>query len=211
MAAVSLIVHLEGGRDRARLCLEALAGLAEEPSFEAVIVDDASADLGELLAGLSGDVKVLRKPRREGFLACAVAGAEAASAEAIVLLRDAPLLDPGALGPLLEALAGPGTPAPPRHPRDPAARPGRARAPARGAGGSRHRRRRRPPERRERDRRRPPPPGLDPRARPPPLRRRLPARAARGPAGAGARRRLHGARPARPRRLGPGRARRPGP
>src|SRR6201996_4916195 len=116
MAAVSLIVHLEGGRDRARLCLEALAGLAEEPSFEAVIVDDASADLGELLAGLSGDVKVLRKPRREGFLACAVSGAEAASAEAIVLLRDAPLLDPGALGPLLEALTNPDIAAAAGHP-----------------------------------------------------------------------------------------------
>jgi GT2 family glycosyltransferase len=118
MAAVSLIVHLEGGRDRARLCLEALAALAEEPSFEAVIVDDASADLGELLGGLSGDVKVLRKPRREGFLACAVAGAEAASAEAIVLLRDAPLLDPGALGPLLEALSDPDIAAAAGHPSD---------------------------------------------------------------------------------------------
>jgi GT2 family glycosyltransferase len=107
MAAVSLIVHLEGGRERARRCLEALAGLAEEPSFEAVIVDDASPDLGELLGGLSGDVKVLRRDRREGFLACAIVGAEAASAEVLVLLRDAPLLDAGALGPLVEALAEP--------------------------------------------------------------------------------------------------------
>ncbi len=90
MPAVSLIVHLEGGRERARRCLEALAGLADEPSFEAVIVDDASPDLGELLGGLSGDVKVLRRERREGFLACAIAGAEAASSEVLVLLRDAP-------------------------------------------------------------------------------------------------------------------------
>lgn len=116
MAAASLIVHLEGGRDRARRCLEALAGLADEPSFEAVIVDDASPDLGDLLAGLSGDVKVLRRERREGFLACAVAGAEAASAEVLVLLRDAPLLDTGALGPLLEALADPGIAAAAGHP-----------------------------------------------------------------------------------------------
>jgi GT2 family glycosyltransferase len=107
MPAVSLIVHLEGGRERARRCLEALAGLAEEPSFEAVIVDDASPDLGELLGGLSGDVKVLRRERREGFLACAIAGAEAASAEILVLLRDAPLLDPNALGALVDALADP--------------------------------------------------------------------------------------------------------
>ena len=95
MPAVSLIVHLEGGRERARRCLEALAGLADEPTFEAVIVDDASPDLGELLGGLSGDVKVLRRERRDGFLACAIAGAEAASSEVLVLLRDAPLLDAG--------------------------------------------------------------------------------------------------------------------
>src|ERR1700759_3332647 len=108
MPAVSLIVHLEGGRERARRCLEALAGLAEEPSFEAVIVDDASPDLGELLGGLSGDVKVLRQERRSGFLASAIAGAEAATSEILVLLRDAPLLDPAALAALVEALAGPG-------------------------------------------------------------------------------------------------------
>src|SRR5580692_5951837 len=107
MPAVSLIVHLEGGRERARRCLEALAGLAEEPSFEAVIVDDASPDLGELLGGLSGDVKVLRRDRREGFLACAIAGADAASGGVLVLLRDAPLLDRAALAPLVEALADP--------------------------------------------------------------------------------------------------------
>ncbi|HJZ38252.1 MAG TPA: glycosyltransferase, partial [Solirubrobacterales bacterium] len=107
MPAVSVIVHLEGGRERARRCLEALAGLAEEPSFEAVIVDDASPDLGELIGGLSGDVKVLRRERRDGFLACAIAGAEAASAEVLILLRDAPLLDPNALAALVEALTDP--------------------------------------------------------------------------------------------------------
>ncbi|HVW45811.1 MAG TPA: glycosyltransferase family 2 protein [Solirubrobacterales bacterium] len=105
MPEVSLIVHLDGGRERARRCLEALAALADEPSFEAVVVVDASPDLGELLGGLSGDVTVVRRERREGFLACAIAGAEAAGAAVLVLLRDAPLLDPGALGPLVEALA----------------------------------------------------------------------------------------------------------
>jgi GT2 family glycosyltransferase len=116
MPAVSLIVHLEGGRERARRCLEALAGLADEPSFEAVIVDDASPDLGGLLGGLSGDVKVLRRERREGFLACAIAGADAASSEVLVLLRDAPLLDEGALGPLIGALANPDIAAAAGHP-----------------------------------------------------------------------------------------------
>ena len=116
MPAVSLIVHLEGGRERARRCLEALAGLADEPSFEAVIVDDASPDLGELLGGLSGDVKVLRRERREGFLACAIAGAEAASSEVLVLLRDAPLLDPGRPRPAGRGAGrAPTSPLPPAH------------------------------------------------------------------------------------------------
>jgi GT2 family glycosyltransferase len=104
MPAVSVIVHLEGGREKARRCLEALAGLADEPTFEAVVVDDASPDLAELLGGLEGDVTVLRRGRRQGFLACAIAGAEAATSDAIVLLRDAPLLAPDALAALLATL-----------------------------------------------------------------------------------------------------------
>src|ERR1700742_2513369 len=102
MPKVSVIVHLEGGREKARRCLEALAALAEEPTFEAVIVDDASPDLGELLAGLSGDVEVLRRERCDGFLACAIAGAKAAISDTLVLLCGAPLLARSALGPLVE-------------------------------------------------------------------------------------------------------------
>lgn len=105
--AASVIVHLEGGRARARRCLEALAALADEPSFEAILVDDASPDLGELLGGLSGDVKVLRSERREGFVAAAVRGAEAAESEILVLLRGAALLSPDALAPLHAALEDP--------------------------------------------------------------------------------------------------------
>jgi GT2 family glycosyltransferase len=103
MAAVSVIVHLEGGRERTRRCLEALAALEDEPTFEAILVDDASPDLGELLAGLSGDVKVLRNERREGFIASAIQGADAAESEALVLLRGPALLAPDALTHLLAA------------------------------------------------------------------------------------------------------------
>ncbi|HEY2477631.1 MAG TPA: glycosyltransferase [Solirubrobacterales bacterium] len=108
MAAVSVIVHLEGGRERTRRCLEALAALADEPAFEAVLVDDASPDLGELLGGLSGDVKVLRNERREGFVASALRGADAAESDVLVLLDDAALLAPDALSPLIETLTGAG-------------------------------------------------------------------------------------------------------
>jgi GT2 family glycosyltransferase len=97
MAAVSVIVHLEGGRERTRRCLEALAALADEPTFEAILVDDASPDLGELLAGLGGDVKMVRNERREGFIASAIQGAELAESEILVLLRGPALLAPDAL------------------------------------------------------------------------------------------------------------------
>jgi len=97
MAEVSVIVHLEGGRDRTRRCLEALATLEDEPTFEAILVDDGSPDLAELLAGLSGDVKVLRNERREGFIPSAIRAAEQASAKTLVLLRGPALLAPDAL------------------------------------------------------------------------------------------------------------------
>lgn len=100
MAEVSVIVHLEGGRERTRRCLEALAALDEEPTFEAILVDDASPDLGELLAGLGGDVKVLRNERRKGFIASAQRAAAAASSDTLVLLRGPALLSPTALRPL---------------------------------------------------------------------------------------------------------------
>ncbi|MBS1862437.1 MAG: glycosyltransferase [Actinobacteria bacterium] len=104
MPAASVIVHLEGGRERTLRCLEALAALDAEPTFEAILVDDASPDLGELLAGLGGDVKVLRNERREGFVASAIQGAAAAESHTLVLLRGPALLAPDALGPLADAL-----------------------------------------------------------------------------------------------------------
>ncbi len=97
MAAVSVIVHLEGGRERTLRCLEALAALEDEPTFEAILVDDASPDLADLLAGLSGDVKVLRNECREGFIASAIRAASAAEAATLVLLRGPALLTPTAL------------------------------------------------------------------------------------------------------------------
>jgi GT2 family glycosyltransferase len=107
MPAVTLVVHLEGGRERARACLQALASLADEPEFEAIVVDDASPDLADLLDSLSGDVKVLRPDRREGLVAAALRAAAESTTETLVLLRDAPLLRPDALRPLCAALDDP--------------------------------------------------------------------------------------------------------
>jgi GT2 family glycosyltransferase len=104
MPAVSVILHLEGGPERTRRCLEALAALDEEPAFEAILIDDAAADLGGLLGGLSGDVQVIRNARPEGFVSAALQGAEAAASEILVLLQGPALLAPDALAPLLRAL-----------------------------------------------------------------------------------------------------------
>jgi GT2 family glycosyltransferase len=104
MPAASVILHLEGGPARTLRSLEALAALDEEPAFEAILIDDAAADLGELLGGLDGDVTVLRNQRRAGFVASAIQGAAAAESEVLVLLRGPALLAPDALAPLLRAL-----------------------------------------------------------------------------------------------------------
>lgn len=103
----TVVVHLEGGRERSLRCLRSLAGLDPATEYEAIVVDDASSDLAGLLAGLEGDVRVIRNERREGLVASAASAAELANGEVLVLLRDAPELEPGALGPLLAALAEP--------------------------------------------------------------------------------------------------------
>ncbi|HVY97474.1 MAG TPA: glycosyltransferase [Solirubrobacterales bacterium] len=100
----TLIVHLDGGIPRARACLEALASLDANPSFEAIVVDDASPDLTPLLDALEGDVRTIRNPRPLGLAASATLAAAQATTDTLVLLRDAPLLAPDALAPLLDAL-----------------------------------------------------------------------------------------------------------
>lgn len=106
--AATIVVHLDGDRERARRCLFALADLEPEPEHEVIVVDDASAGLEQLLAALEGDVRVVRNERREGLGASAAAAAKLADAEQIVLLTGAAELEPGALAPLLAALADPG-------------------------------------------------------------------------------------------------------
>ncbi len=103
--AATIVVHLDGGLERARRCLRSLAALDPEPDFEVIVLDDASAGLGTLLDRLEGDVRVLRSERREGLLAGAARAAGEARGEVLVLLQGAPELDPAALAPLVKALA----------------------------------------------------------------------------------------------------------
>jgi glycosyltransferase involved in cell wall biosynthesis len=133
--STTLIVHLDGGIARARACLEALAALDAEPAFEAIVVDDASADLAPLLTAIEGDVRIVRNERRRGLAASAAAAAELADTETLVLLRDAPVLAADALAPLLAALDDPSVAAAaaaPAHGIAPPAPPAGAEAPRSG-------------------------------------------------------------------------------
>jgi GT2 family glycosyltransferase len=103
----TIVAVLDGAPEQALRCLSALAELQPEPEHEVVIVDDASVGLESLLARVEGDVEIVRLPHRSGFAAAALAGLEKVSTPEAVLLRGAPELAPGALGPLLAALADP--------------------------------------------------------------------------------------------------------
>jgi GT2 family glycosyltransferase len=104
---ISIIVPLPGGAAQALRCFEGIAAQPDDPSHEIIVVDDASADLEPLLARLEGDVDVVRNDRRLGFALAALRGAEHASGEILVFLRDAAVPAPGWLGPLAAALNDP--------------------------------------------------------------------------------------------------------
>jgi GT2 family glycosyltransferase len=101
---ISIIVPLSGGAAQALRCFEGIAIQPEEPAHEIIVVDDASADLEPLLSRLEGDVQVVRNDRRLGFAAAAMRGAERASGELLVFIRDGAVPAPGWLAPLAKAL-----------------------------------------------------------------------------------------------------------
>jgi GT2 family glycosyltransferase len=100
----SVVVHLQGGPEQALRCFESLAMLPSEPQHEVIVVDDASVGLEELLARLGGDVSVIRLERRSGFAASVERAALEAAGEVIVMLRGAPEVSHGWLGPLVAAV-----------------------------------------------------------------------------------------------------------
>jgi GT2 family glycosyltransferase len=108
VADATLVVVLDGAPEQALRCLSALAELAPDPDHEVVIVDDASIGLESLLARVEGDVEIVRLPHRSGFAASVTAALERIASPVAVLLRGAPELAPGALGPLVRALDDPG-------------------------------------------------------------------------------------------------------
>lgn len=99
----TIMVHLEGGREETRRCLEVLT----EPGYETVVVDDATVDLGDLLDTLPDAVRVIRNEHREGLVACARRVAGQVDGGVLVLLRGTPRAEPTAIAALAAALADP--------------------------------------------------------------------------------------------------------
>ena len=103
----SIVIPLQGAPEQALRCFESLAQLPDTPRHEVIVVDDASVGLEDLLARLAGDVEVVTTERRVGFARAAALGAERASGRTVVLLRGAPQVAAGWLGPLVAALDDP--------------------------------------------------------------------------------------------------------
>jgi GT2 family glycosyltransferase len=104
---LSIIVPLSGGAAQALRCFEGIAMQPDDPSHEIIVVDDASTGLEPLLSRLEGDVEIVHTERRLGFALAAWCGAERATGELLVFLRDAAVPAPGWLGPLAAALEDP--------------------------------------------------------------------------------------------------------
>ncbi len=105
--SVTVVAPVQGGAEQVLRCLAGLAALPALPSFEVVVVDDASVGLAALLARLDGDVEIVRTPRRLGFSAAAAAGLEHARGEVIAFVRGAAEPCGDWLGGLVGALENP--------------------------------------------------------------------------------------------------------
>jgi glycosyltransferase involved in cell wall biosynthesis len=103
----TILVPLRAGADRALRCFQALAALPPQPSFRAVVIDDAAPDLGAVLAMLEGDVDVVRRERPGGVATAAQAGLAHAAGDIVVLLRDAGEVQGDWLAPLVRELDDP--------------------------------------------------------------------------------------------------------
>lgn len=100
----TILCVLSGGPDQALRCLTALAALQGQPDHEVVLVDDGSVGLDTLFARVEGDVAIVRRAERGGLLAALADGLARIDREVVVVLRDAPEVDPAFLAPLLGAL-----------------------------------------------------------------------------------------------------------
>jgi GT2 family glycosyltransferase/Flp pilus assembly protein TadD/2-polyprenyl-3-methyl-5-hydroxy-6-metoxy-1,4-benzoquinol methylase len=85
----SIIIPVWNKLDLTAQCLKALAGVTTEPSYEVIVVDNASTDgSAEFLASLSGDVRVIQNQENLGFAKACNQGARVARGKYLVFLNN---------------------------------------------------------------------------------------------------------------------------
>lgn len=107
---LSIVVHCRDDRDGlARVLESAMATCAGLERVEAIVIDDGSGpETAAMIAGLAGDVRVIRNPQPLGAQASWAAAIAMATGEAALLVTSGVVLLPGWLDPLAAALARPG-------------------------------------------------------------------------------------------------------
>lgn len=102
----SIVIPLFNRVDLTVACLRALAAHTADVDHEIVLVDNASTDeTPQLLAGLAGDVTVIRNEENLGFATACNQGARAASSDRLVFLNNDTEPWAGWLPPLLHSLS----------------------------------------------------------------------------------------------------------
>ncbi|MGD9570708.1 MAG: glycosyltransferase [Thermoleophilia bacterium] len=107
---LTVVIHAADQRDGLeRLIASAVATCGDVDDVTAVVIDDGSRDgTADLLAGLGGDLRVVRREAPAGPAACWPEGVAVAQGEAVLLVTADVMLTPGWLDPLRAALARPG-------------------------------------------------------------------------------------------------------
>ena len=101
--AASIVIPLWNNVAFTHACLVRLAAATPAGSYEVVLVDNGSTDATQdLLATLSGDVRIVRNPRNLGVARACNQGAEVAAGRYLVFLNNDTEPHPGWLEPLVE-------------------------------------------------------------------------------------------------------------
>jgi len=99
----SIIIPVWNKLDLTKQCLSALAAAATDVTFEVIIVDNGSVDgTKEFLAGLKGNVQIVRNEKNLGFAKGCNQGARVARGKYLVFLNNDTVPQPHWLNPLVD-------------------------------------------------------------------------------------------------------------